>query len=82
MSNEPSWDGEMAKVECQLNNSHDKTIGDTPFKVLYGYYANFEDGALASIVAGNQVVQNVKDQIFKQRSEKELFPNTNSGNCV
>jgi len=33
MTTERSWDRELAKVECQLNNSYNKTIGDTTYAV-------------------------------------------------
>lgn len=49
----------MTKLESQLNNSLNQTIGDTPFEVLYGYYSNIEDDALAWMVIPEEV-QNVK----------------------
>lgn len=39
----------IKEVECHLNNACNKTIGDTPFHILYGYYVyypNFTDGTL------------------------------------
>jgi len=69
MTTERSWDRELTKVECQLNNSYNKTIGDTPFKVLYGYYANFVDGALSSMVVPDQGVQNVRTIQEKVREQ-------------
>lgn len=40
------WDTNIKRVESQLNNAHNKTIGDTPFHILYGYYPSFEDVVL------------------------------------
>jgi transposase InsO family protein len=33
---EATWDKKIAEMECQLINAVNKTIGDTPFHVLYG----------------------------------------------
>jgi len=33
-------------VECHLNNAYNKTIGDNPFHVLFGYHPSFRDGVL------------------------------------
>jgi transposase InsO family protein len=40
---EVTWDKKIAEMECQLNNAINKTIGDTPFHVLYGYYPSVTD---------------------------------------
>lgn len=47
------------KMKFQLNNSLNKTTGDTPFMVLSCYYSNIEDGALARMVISEEV-QSVK----------------------
>jgi len=39
MTNERSWDKKLLEVESQLNNSSNKTVGDTPFHILYGCMA-------------------------------------------
>jgi len=49
MTNERNWDKKLLEVESQLNNSQNKTVGDTPFRVLYGYYPSFHDGVLRHI---------------------------------
>ncbi|KAE9527039.1 hypothetical protein AGLY_013687 [Aphis glycines] len=84
MITERSWDRELAIVEYQLNNSYNKTIGDTPFKVLYGYYANFVDGELSSMVVPDQGVQNVRtvqekvrEKIMAEHQQWKLRENLN-----
>lgn len=47
---EVTWDKQIAEMECQLNNASNKTIGDTPFHALYGYYLSFTDGVLSHAV--------------------------------
>lgn len=46
MTNERDWDKKLLEVESQLNNSQNKIVGDTPFRILYGYHASFHDGVL------------------------------------
>lgn len=47
---EVTWDKKIAEMECQLNNATNKTIGDKPFHVLYGYYPSVTDGVLSHAV--------------------------------
>jgi hypothetical protein len=49
MTNERNWDKKLLEVESQLNNSQNKSVGDTPFRILYGYHASFNDGVLRHI---------------------------------
>ncbi|CAI6353555.1 unnamed protein product [Macrosiphum euphorbiae] len=46
MGSDRTWDRHISDVECHLNNAYNKTIGDTPFHVLFGYYPSFRDGVL------------------------------------
>jgi len=46
MTNERSWDKKLLEVESQLNYSQNKTVGVTPFRILYGYHPSFHDGVL------------------------------------
>jgi len=73
MEEERNWDQKIELVQCQLNNSHNRTIGDTPFHVLYGYYANIEGGALVSITEKNeewQITGNIQAEV-RERIKKE-----------
>jgi len=73
MNTDKTWDTELQRVESQLNNSVNKTIGDTPFHALFGYYANSNDGALARLVGNDQTWTNsvllqtrIRDSIIKE----------------
>jgi len=44
MTNERNWDKTLLEVESQLSNSQNKTVGNTPFRILYGYHASFREG--------------------------------------
>jgi len=46
MEKDRTWDKHIAVVESQLNNVYNKTIGHTPFQVLFGYLPSFKDGVL------------------------------------
>lgn len=52
MESDRTWNRQIADVECHLNNAHNKTIGDTPFHVLYCYYPSFKDGILCHVTTG------------------------------
>jgi len=54
MTNERNWDKKLLEVESQLNNSQNKTVGDTPFHILYGYHASFHDGVLRHITVDEE----------------------------
>ncbi|KAL4119487.1 hypothetical protein QTP88_012294 [Uroleucon formosanum] len=54
MTNEGSWDKKLLEVESQLNNSPNKTVGDTSFHILYDYHASFHDGVLRYITIGEE----------------------------
>lgn len=49
------WNQEIQKVQCQINNSFNKTIGDTPFHVLFGYYVIIQDRVLNRLVGQEQL---------------------------
>lgn len=46
METDCTWDKHITIVESQLNNAYNKTIGHTPFQVLFGYLPSFKDGVL------------------------------------
>lgn len=46
METDRTWDKHITIVESQLNNAYNKTIGHTPFQVLFGYLPSFKDGVL------------------------------------
>lgn len=50
METDRKWDKHIAEVECNLNNAYNKTMGDTPFHVLYGYFPSFNGGTLRHVV--------------------------------
>jgi len=53
MQNENTWDKNILEVESQLNNVQNKTTGDTPFRMLHGYYPSFHYGILRhSVIEG------------------------------
>lgn len=54
MSNPTIWERELQKVESELNNTYNKTIGDILFHVLFGYYSTIQGGALASVTKSGQ----------------------------
>jgi len=54
MHTDRTWDKEIQRVESQLNNSVNKTIGDTPLHALFGYYVNVNDRALSRLLDNDQ----------------------------
>lgn len=54
MKNDRTWDQQILKVESQLNNAFNSTIGDTPFRVLYEYNPSYTDGILSSVTSKEQ----------------------------
>lgn len=69
---EVTWDKKIAEMECQLNNAVNKTIGDTPFHVLYGYYPSITDGVLSHVVTEqryedvNSLQQQIRQRILAE----------------
>lgn len=51
MESDSKWDKHILDVECQLNSAFNKTIGDTPLHVLYGYRLSFRDSALHNVIS-------------------------------
>jgi hypothetical protein len=45
------WDKLILEAECQLNSAYNKTLGDTPFHVLFGYRPSFKDSILHHLIA-------------------------------
>lgn len=69
---EETWDRKLAEMENQLNNAVNKTIGDTPFHVLYGYYPSVNDGIIRHIVTDEsyenvvQLQQQIRQRILDE----------------
>lgn len=54
-----------------LNNVENKTIGNTPFHVLYGYYPSFADGIIRHVV----IEETHKDVTILQQQIKQRILN-------
>uniref|UniRef100_A0A2S2QN58 RNA-directed DNA polymerase n=1 Tax=Sipha flava TaxID=143950 RepID=A0A2S2QN58_9HEMI len=72
METDHIWDKHIDKVECNLNNAYNKTIGNTPFHVLYGYFPSFKDGVLRHVVQDDawedstRLQERVRERIAKE----------------
>jgi len=72
MENNRTWDKTIKDIECHLNNAHNKTIGDTPFHVLYGYYPSFRDGTLRHATTAESWDSNIELQAkIRERIDRE-----------
>lgn len=75
MTSDRTWDRCITEVESHLNNATNSTIGDTPFKVLYGYYPSIHDGALRNVTTEEtwsdtqQLQQQIRAKILKQQEQ-------------
>ncbi|KAL4121226.1 hypothetical protein QTP88_013782 [Uroleucon formosanum] len=89
MRTDKTWDTELQRVESQLNNSVNKTIGDTPFHALFGYYANSNDEALARLVDNDQTWINsvslqsrIRNSIIKEHELWKIKYNAKNTNVT
>lgn len=72
MKSDRTWDKYIMNFECQLNNAYNKTLGDTPFHVLFGYRPSFNDGVLRHAVVTEEwdAVEQLQDEVRKQIAKK------------
>lgn len=69
-------------MESQSNNAYNKTIGDTPFHILYGYHPSFIDTILCHSTSQetwddvNQLQEKVRERILQEHlAWKNRFDN-------
>lgn len=70
----------ITEMECYLKNNTNKTIGDTPFHVLYGYYLSITDKILCHAITENNNYEDVNalQQILEEHklwTEKHSLSN-------
>lgn len=88
MTDDQHWNKNIAKVESQLNNAHNKTVGDTPFHILFGYYPNFDDGVLQNAVVDgelkdtNKLQMTVREKILEEHRRWQKRYNTIYTKCI
>ena len=68
------WDDSVPKIERDLNTAISKTIGLTPFEMLYGYTARFNEGILRELTQRcetyrlpEEIRLEVRDQIEQKK---------------
>jgi hypothetical protein len=74
------WDKLILEAECQLNSAYNKTLGDTPFHVLFGYRLSFKDSTLHHLIAEDiwddteGLQNNIREKItVEQQQWKERY---------
>ncbi|KAL4135431.1 hypothetical protein QTP88_007040 [Uroleucon formosanum] len=69
------WDKRVSDIKCHLNNACNKTIGDTPFHALFGYYPSFRDGVLHHVTTNEvwdsaaQIQNKVRERISREHQQ-------------
>jgi len=68
MKSDRTWDKYIMNVEYQLNNAYSKTLGDTPFHVLFGCRPSFNDDVLRHAVVTEEwdAVEQLQDEVRKK----------------
>jgi len=75
MESDRTWDKHISDIECHLNNAYNKTIGDTPFHVLFGYYPTFRDGVLHRVTTNEvwdsteQIQNKIRERIVREHQQ-------------
>jgi len=75
MESDRTWDKRISDIECHLNNAYNKTIGGTPFHVLFGYYPSFRDGVLHHVTTNEvwdstTLIQNrIRERISREHQQ-------------
>jgi len=70
-----TWDKRISVIECHLNNAYNKTKGDTPFHVLYGYYPSFRDGVLQHVTTNEvwdsaaEIQNKIRERISRKHQQ-------------
>ncbi|GBN93173.1 hypothetical protein AVEN_126604-1 [Araneus ventricosus] len=68
--NQRDWDSKIKETERKLNNTVNKTLGKTPFEILYGYVPRFKDGILRLFADEEHEVWNDLEKLQLEAREK------------
>lgn len=78
MEKKRTWDRKILDVERQLNNAYNKTIGDTPFHVLFRYLPSYSDGVLCHAISigkwenTQELQKQVRDKIEHEHKQWKI----------